>query len=161
MYQNALVTTDGSDTARAALPHVAQVVDPAGKVVIVEVIDEIGRVLARTTPAGFDLAGMGAFDADIAEQVVASQRAEAEKHLDEARAALVAAGLKNVETVVLQGLPGERIVEEAEARHVDVVVMSTHGRSGIRRAVLGSVADHVLRHLEGVPVLLVNPPEED
>jgi len=39
--------------------------------------------------------------------------------------------------------------------------MSTHGRSGIRRAVLGSVADHVLRHLEGVPVLLVNPPEAD
>ena len=159
MYQNAMVTTDGSDTARAALQHVAQVVAPTGKVTVVEVIDEIGRVLARTTPAGFDLAGMGAFDAEIAEQIVAAQREEAEKHLAEARAALDAVGLKNVETAVLEGLPGERIVEEAEARGVDVVVMSTHGRSGIRRAVLGSVADHVLRHLDGVPVLLVHPAE--
>lgn len=159
MYQNALVTTDGSDTARAALPHVAKVADPNGKVVVVEVIDEIGRVLARTTPAGFDLAGMGSFDADIAEQIVAAQREEAEKHVAEAKAALEASGLKNVETVVLEGLPGERIVEEAHARKTDVVVMSTHGRSGFTRAVLGSVADHVLRHLDDVPVLLVHPGE--
>ena len=157
MYQNALLTTDGSETAQAAFSHVAKIADPGGTVTVVEVIDEIGRVLAKTTPAGFDLAGMGAFDADIAEQIVASQREEAEKHLAEARAALVAAGFRNVQTAVLQGLPGDRIVEEAHARKCDVVVMSTHGRSGLRRAVLGSVADHVLRHLDGVPVLLVHP----
>lgn len=159
MYQNALVTTDGSDTARAAFVQVAKVVDPSGKVVVVEVIDEIGRVLARTTPAGFDLAGMGSFDADIATQIVAAQREDAEKHLAAAKAALEASGLKNVETVVLEGLPGERIVEEVRARGIDVVVMSTHGRSGLTRAVLGSVADHVLRHAGGVPVLLVHPAE--
>lgn len=157
MYQNALRTTDGSDTARAALPHVAKVVDPNGKVTIVEVIDEIGRVLARTTPAGFDLSGMGALDADLAEQIVASQREEAQKHLDAARAALQAAGLKNIETVVLEGLPGDCIVAEVQSRKSDVVVMSTHGRSGLGRAVLGSVADHVIRHLDNVPVLLVRP----
>ena len=157
MYQNALVTTDGSDTARAAFPHVAKIVEPGGAVTVVEVIDEIGRVLARTTPAGFELSGMNAFDADIAEQIVAAQRREAEKHLEEARATLTAAGLKNVQTVVLEGLPGDRIVEESQARKCDVVIMSTHGRSGLRRTVLGSVADHVLRHLDGVPVLLVHP----
>ncbi|MGE3857362.1 MAG: universal stress protein, partial [Dehalococcoidia bacterium] len=96
---------------------------------------------------------------DIAEQIVAAQREEAEKHLADAKAALEATGLKNVETVVLEGLPGDRIVEEATARGVDVVVMSTHGRSGLQRTVLGSVADHVLRHLDGVPVLLVHPAE--
>lgn len=159
MYRNALVTTDGSETAAAALPHVAKVVDPAGTVTIVEVIDEIGRVLARTTPAGFDLAGMGALDAEIAEQIVAAQREEAEQHLAAARAQLQAAGLQNVQTVVLDGLPGDRIVEEAHARGSDVVIMSTHGRSGLRRTVLGSVADHVLRHLDNVPVLLVHPAE--
>ena len=50
MYQNALVTTDGSDTARAALPHVAQVVEPSGKVVIVEVIDEGDLFLVAHRP---------------------------------------------------------------------------------------------------------------
>ena len=160
MYRNAIVTTDGSDTAAAALPHVARVVDPAGTVTVVEVIDEIGRVLARTTPAGFDLAGMGALDAEIAEQIVAAQREEAEKHLADARAVLEGAGLKHVETVILEGLPGDCVVDEVGRRKVDVVVMSTHGRSGIRRTVLGSVADHVLRHLDDVPVLLVHPAEE-
>ena len=157
MYQNALLTTDGSDTARAAFMHVAQVVEAGGTVTVVEVIDEIGRVLARTTPAGFDLSGMSTLDADIAEQIVAAQREEAEKHLAEARATLTAAGLKNVQTVVLEGLPGDCIVDEAQTRKCDVVIMSTHGRSGLRRTVLGSVADHVIRNLDGVPVLLVHP----
>ena len=61
---------------------------------------------------------------------------------------------------MLEGLPGDRIVEEAQARKSEVVVMSTHGRSGVRRAVLGSVADHVLRHLDEVPLLLVHPAED-
>ena len=74
-----------------------------------------------------------------------------------AKAALTAAGMKNVETIILDGLPGDRIVELAQQRKADVVVMSTHGRSGIRRAVLGSVTDHVLRHLEGTAMLLVHP----
>ncbi len=157
MYQNALLTTDGSETARAAFPHVAQIVDPAGSVTIVQVIDEIARVLAKTTPAGFDLAGLGMMDAGIAEQIVAQQRLDAEQHLGEARAALVAAGVQRVQVAVLEGLPGDRIVEEVRARHCDVVIMATHGRSGLQRTVLGSVADHVLRHLDGVPVLLVHP----
>ena len=157
MYRNALLTTDGSATAAAAFAHVAKVVDPDGTVTVVQVVDEIGRVLAKTTPAGFDLTGMNSIDSDLAEQIVASQRDDAEKHLATARAALTAAGLKNIETVVLEGLPGDRIVEEVMARKCDVVIMSTHGRSGFSRAVLGSVADHVLRHLDEVPVLLVHP----
>ena len=99
-------------------------------------------------------------DLDARKARIASQREEAEKHLSEARATLEAAGLKNVQTAVLEGLPGERIVEEAQSRKTDVVVMSTHGRSGFRRAVLGSVADHVLRTLDGVPLLLVRPNAE-
>ena len=158
MYKNALLTTDGSDIAKAAIPHVAQIVDPAGRVTVVEVIDEIGHVLAMTSPSnGFDFGSTGEIDAEIAEQIIATQRETAEAHLAEAKSALTAAGIKNVDTAVVQGLPGDRIVEEAQTRKSDVIVMSTHGRSGFRRAVLGSVADHVLRNTEGVPVLLVHP----
>lgn len=155
MYQNALLATDGSDTARLVFQHAAQVVDPDGVVVVAEVIDDVARVFARTTPAGFELGG-GAYNADMAEQVVAAQREEAERHLAEARTALEASGLKNVTTVVLSGSPGEAIVNEVNSRQSDVVLMGTHGRSGLRRTVLGSVADHVLRHLDEVPVLLVH-----
>lgn len=155
MYRNALLATDGSDTARLVFAHVPQVVDPDGTVHVVEVIDDIARVFARTTPAGFELGAAG-YSATMADEVVAAQRAAAEEHLAAARAALEAAGLKNVTTTVLSGNPGEEIVEEVESRGCDVVLMGTHGRSGLRRTVLGSVADHVLRHLDQVPVLLVH-----
>ena len=52
---------------------------------------------------------------------------------------------------------GGAIVREAQKRKAEIVLMSTHGRSGFRRTMLGSVADHVLRHLDDIPILLVHP----
>lgn len=158
MYHNALVTTDGSVTAAAAFPHVAHVLAPDGRVTVVEVIDTVGQVLARTNPAGFELAGaLGVLDADLAGTLIETQREEAERHLSEARVILESAGVAGIETLIVEGLPGERIVKLVQERDIDVVLMATHGRSGLRRTVLGSVADHVLRHLDNVPVLLVHP----
>lgn len=156
MYRNALVATDGSKIASSVLEHVSKVVDPDGTVRIVEVIDDVAHIFARTTPAGFEF-GMGAaYDPEVAESIVEAQRQAAEGHLAAARKALEAAGMQHVETEVLSGLPGDTIVREVAARGHDVVLMGTHGRSGLRRAVLGSVADYVLRHLDGVPVLLLH-----
>jgi len=155
MYQNVLVTTDGSDSANAVLPHVANVVEVTGEVTVVEVIDEVERVLARFEPMS-----SGTSNTDLAEQIVSSQRSEADLHLSHARVMLESLGFTKVETAVLEGLPGDRIVEEARRRNCDLVIMSTHGRSGIKRTVLGSVADHVLRHLEGIPMLLLHPAED-
>jgi nucleotide-binding universal stress UspA family protein len=159
MYRNAMLTTDGSETARTAFSHVKQVVDPEGTVTVVQVVDDVGRVLSRTTPAGFEFGAAGGFNAEIAEQVVQAQRAAAEAHLEEAQARLRADGLQNVETAILEGLPGDAIVHAATERGCDVVIMATHGRSGLRRTVLGSVADYVLRHLDDIPVLMVHPSE--
>lgn len=156
MYRNALVATDGSRIASSVLPQVHRVVDPNGTVAVVEVIDDVAHVFARTTPAGFEF-GMGAaYDGDVAESIVAAQRAAAEQHLAEARRVLEESGMRNVTTSILTGLPGDTIVREVAEHGYEVVLMGTHGRSGLRRAVLGSVADHVLRHLDGVPVLLVH-----
>lgn len=155
MYRNALLATDGSDTAQLIFQHAAQVVDPDGTICVVEVIDDIARVFARTTPAGFEF-GAASYTAGMAEEVVAAQRTSAEEHLAEAKGVLEAAGLKNITTAVLSGQPGEAIVAEVEERQSDVVLMGTHGRSGLRRTVLGSVADHVLRNLDEVPVLLIH-----
>lgn len=160
MYRQALLTTDGSEIARAAFGHVKQVLDPGGTVTIVQVVDDIGHVLSRTTPAGFELGATAAFDARVAEEVVQAQRAAAEQHFAEARVALEQDGLTNIETEVLVGLPGDAIVQEAVRRGCDVVIMATHGRSGLTRAVLGSVADYVLRHLEDIPIVLVHPRHE-
>lgn len=160
MYQRALVTTDGSDVSHAVFPHVRQVVDPAGSVTVVEVIDTVARLLVRTTPAGFEFGASAGINARFIDEIVEAQQTAAAEHLALAKETLERDGFSNVETLILSGLPGEVIVETAKGRDCDVVLMATHGRSGLRRAVIGSVADHVLRHLEDIPIVLVRPSEE-
>ena len=61
---------------------------------------------------------------------------------------------RTAQTVVRSGRPAEEIVACARAERVDLIAMSTHGRSGLQRALLGSVAQAVLRSTR-LPVLLV------
>lgn len=61
------------------------------------------------------------------------------------------------ETVVVVGWPAEKIMEYSEKNKVDLIIMSTHGRSGITRFTFGSVAEKVSRH-SVVPVMTVTPP---
>jgi nucleotide-binding universal stress UspA family protein len=61
-----------------------------------------------------------------------------------------------VETRVMVGAPGAAIVAAAKEYQADLIVMGTHGRTGLTRLLLGSVAEHVLRHA-ACPVLTVKP----
>lgn len=72
----------------------------------------------------------------------------------ERRAAKLRPHLRAVRTIVAEGRPWEKIVETARDLDVDLVAMGTHGRSGLSRAILGSVAERVVR-LSDAPVLTV------
>jgi nucleotide-binding universal stress UspA family protein len=160
MYQKILLTTDGSELARSALEQIEFLAGPQSEVNVVQVVDTVGHIVAQATPAGFEVEGVSRFNVDAAEQVIADQHRAAQQHLDEAKAKLQDAGIANVKTRILEGLPGPSIVEVAEEIECDVIVMATHGRSGVLRAVLGSVADYVIHHAKRVPVLLVRPHAE-
>lgn len=157
MFQNALITLDGSELSRAALRYVPLVVDPAGAVTVLEVIDDAAHLMTKTTTAGFEFGISPSIGLGVIDDLIASERLSAEAELASASRLLKEAGITNVETVIAQGIPGEAIIAEAKRRGVDIVLMATHGRSGLSRTVLGSVADHVLRHLEDTAVLLVRP----
>ena len=101
-----------------------------------------------------------AVEESIATDVTDQERAAAALVLAAAAEELRAHGA-TVETRIVDGLAGEEIVRFAGDERCDVVVMATHGRSGLRRAVLGSVAEHVVRHLESVPVMLVHPHSDE
>ena len=90
--------------------------------------------------------------ADPTEAQVAAVR-EAEDYLAAVRAR-GAAAITEVETSVWYGPPAEAIVEAARYRGADLIVMSSHGRSGLGRLVLGSVAEMVLRATP-TPILLI------
>jgi nucleotide-binding universal stress UspA family protein len=95
----------------------------------------------------------------VPEQLEAAIRAELEPQLAAAKAeAEAAAPGISVDTILLAGRPAQEIVALAEARGFDLVVVGTHGRRGLRRAVLGSVAEHVVRSAP-CPVLVFRPHE--
>jgi nucleotide-binding universal stress UspA family protein len=81
----------------------------------------------------------------------------AEREAGERVSAARAAGV-SARSVVLTGVPQRQILDVATAEGADLIVIGTHGRGGLERALLGSVADHVIR-LAPCPVLSVRAPE--
>jgi len=85
-----------------------------------------------------------------------SLRAEAKRMLSAVRKRLSEAGLRT-HIVVVFGRPADRIVEYATKEGVDLIAISTYGRTGIGRWAFGSVAKRVMR-ATAIPVLLIRPP---
>ncbi|WP_254768991.1 universal stress protein [Salinilacihabitans rarus] len=137
MYRRILVPVDGSACATAALEYAAAVAADVGATVhVVHVVDPTPEGDDRLAPddlAAFDEAGASLLETSV-------ERAE------RAGAAAVAEACR--------GEPGPAILEQASERDADLIVVGTHGRSGIRRFFLGSVAEHVLRGAD-VPVVTV------
>ncbi len=133
-----LVPLDGSPLAENALAAAQRLMDdhPNAKLLLLRAAE------ATTLPGG-----------DPIEDQVAVVR-EAQDYLDAMVARLRASGVKDVEATVWYGPPAPAIVEAARVSKVDVIVMSTHGRSGVGRLLLGSVAESVLRGTP-TPILLV------
>jgi nucleotide-binding universal stress UspA family protein len=155
MYDTILLAHDGSEVADAAIPHAHELARKFNsRVIVVEVIQTVGEVLVAT--------GAGALQAtlptELAEQVVEDERRRAEATVARIAEAMRRADIFTARRVIAEGDPGSAIVDVAEREGCDLIVMATHGRSGIRRAVLGSVADYVLRHAS-CPVLLCRPSE--
>lgn len=151
-YQHILTTHDGSELAEVAVAHVEAIAAAFGsRVTVLRVIDTVGEVMMHMAPTAME--SQGAVVADLAEDVVAAERANAEAELAGVAAAIRAAGAAEVSVAVAEGAPGEAIVETATQRGCDLIVMTTHGRSGLKRAVLGSVADYIVRNAP-CPVLL-------
>lgn len=144
MYKKILVPLDGSELAEQALPQVSQLAGCTGaEVVLLRVPSE--PVYDYLVP-----------DPDIAVEMRSDIETAAQVYLDEIAAELRAMDLK-VSTLVVWGAPvQDTILEVARQLHADLIVMSTHGRSGLARLVIGSVADDVVRRAP-VPVLLVRP----
>jgi len=85
------------------------------------------------------------------------EAAQCEEYLRRVQGRLQGEGLQ-VDATVRRGDVTEEILRHADERRADLIVMSTHGRSGLGRWVYGSIADRVLRHAS-VPVLLVRASE--
>jgi nucleotide-binding universal stress UspA family protein len=132
-----LVPLDGSALAELAI---ARAVELAG--------DRSATLMLLRAAEAHTLPGVDPTEAQV--DVVR----EAEEYLAAVAARLKERGLKAVETSVWYGPAASAIVDAARLRKADLIVMSTHGRSGLGRLILGSVAESVLRGTT-TPILLL------
>jgi nucleotide-binding universal stress UspA family protein len=136
-----MVPLDGSELAESALLDAFDLATRDGGVVILMRAAE-AHVLPGCDPT---LAQIDAV-------------AEAEKYLADLTAKLEQRGTRNVETHVWYGPPAASIIEAAGAYKPDLIVMTTHGHSGVGRLIFGSVAESVLRGT-AIPIFLRRPSE--
>lgn len=87
-----------------------------------------------------------------------SARDLAERELSRVRDLITAEGTVQVDTAIVPGSPVDEILRQAAEGNFDLIVMGTHGRSGLQRILLGSVTEQVLRHAK-VPVLVIHLPD--
>lgn len=145
-YGRVLIPTDGSEAAMAAIDHALAVAGAFDATLhAVNVVD------VRAISAGSDAMP----DAGLVERLV--ERGEADTGVVAERAA--EAGV-NVVTEVHEGTPAGAILEYADEEGMDLVVMGTHGRTGLDRLLLGSTTERVIRR-SPVPVLATRPDGDD
>jgi nucleotide-binding universal stress UspA family protein len=134
MLNHLLVPLDGSQLAEQALDYARQIVKPGGRITLLSVVD-----LPFPTQVVFDMPPVQTIDPATLEQ----HRDLTKRYLQGKAATLASAGFV-VDTIVELGYPEEAIVSIARKYAVDAIVMSTHGRTGLNRMLMGSVTHRVL-----------------
>lgn len=144
MYEDILLPTDGSDAVAAAAEHAATIAARFDATVhVLSVADTRNRFESPT----------GGISADA---WLRAEHDRAETAAAEAVAALP--DDRPVETATDEGIPRDVIVDYAEESDVDMIVMATHGRTGLQHYLIGSVTEKVVRR-SPVPVVTVRSPD--
>jgi len=148
MYKKILVALDGSKLAECVLPHVQTLVQgcQVRDVVFMRVVEPIKPIVSSE----------GTLTPQEAERITESMVSEAEMYLKPLVQGSKYDGTKAA-WQVKKGPVAQTLVDYATEHGVDLIVIATHGRSGVSRWVWGSVADRVLR-ASCVPVLMVRAP---
>jgi nucleotide-binding universal stress UspA family protein len=148
MYERILVPVDGSEPAAFGLNEAIKLAkNQGGNIRLVHIVNEWIVVSPETASVNLG-------------QVIDILRNAGASLLDGAKSVARSAGVE-VDTVLVEamgGQAGDHIVQQAKEWRADLIVCGTHGRRGIRRLVMGSDAEYIVRHTP-VPVLLVRSRE--
>ena len=139
MYDNVLIPTDGSD-------RMGDVIEHADRLASIHDATLHALYVANTASLS-DLPMESSW-----EGVSSALRKQGERAIDQLKEEIET---ESVESAIVDGSPPTRIIDYAEENDCDVIVMGTHGRSGVDRLLLGSVAERVVRS-SPVPVLTIN-----
>ncbi len=146
MFSKILLCLDGSSHSEQMVPYASEIAQRFGSQLILVQVIQIPSSLAAASAQGAE---------GVIEEEMRRLAYEAQQYLEGIAARLREANL-SVETIAIEGSPGDAIVEYAAANQIDLIAIATHGRKNIGRLVFGSVADHVMRH-STIPVLSMKP----
>ena len=157
MFKRLLVPLDGSRLGSRALTYASDVAHHFGaEVVLIQVVKPATPVATATgmtpgiaSPSTAELAVQAALEEDKRNST------RAKRYLSGKIRGMKPRDIKGSYQVVV-GDPSQSIMSFAQKEHIDLIVMTTHGKSGLKRAIMGSVADAVIRE-SGKPVLVVRP----
>ncbi|WP_408959162.1 universal stress protein [Natrinema sp. 74] len=153
MYERILIPTDGSETSEEAVEHALDLAEKYGAAVhALYVVDTNAMSLS-----------LGGEQLDRIEQGQYGEMQEVRERAERATGYVAdRAGERGIETVehVSAGRPHSMIANYIDDNDIDLVVMGSHGRSGVRRALLGSVTERTLRSTR-VPVLVIDADEAE
>jgi nucleotide-binding universal stress UspA family protein len=147
MYKKILTPLDGSEFSECSLAHLKAIAKgcQVPEVVLFSVVEPVPHE--------------GAIAAELGDDWFQNAEKGATEHMGKYLAE-VAENLKNegiaASTALAKGMPAEEILHYADKNQVDLIIISTHGRSGIVRWAMGGVADRVVRHSKA-PVLIASP----
>jgi nucleotide-binding universal stress UspA family protein len=144
MYRKILVPLDGSSFAECSLAHVKEIAKgcQVPVVTLMSIVDTFHNFPDVAT-------------GEIRRSEEEVSREQAQKYLETIASNLQKDGL-NTEIAIDKGPAAEKILDYIEKNGVDLVILSTHGRSGVTRFLMGGTADRIIRHVK-VPVLAVSP----
>jgi nucleotide-binding universal stress UspA family protein len=152
MYKKILVPLDGSNLSECSLDHAKAIASCSSAPEVI--------LLRAVEPMSFmDIATIAQSDSDAFTKSMAiigkQAMDEAKSYLTKVEGKLNKGGLKT-KIVAVSGNPAETILDYASKNKVDMIIMSTHGRSGVSRWAFGSVTDKIVSHAD-VPVLTISP----
>ena len=153
MFTNILVALDGSELSEKALPVARNLANSSGGTIhLIQAVSRQPEFEAAHSTGDFN-PQLVEVSLDLARRLIETRQTRGQAYLDRVAAELINAGLK-VETAILEGAADEQIISYSREHGVDLIVISTHGYGGVKRLLLGSVTDRVIRSCE-VPVLVV------
>ena len=150
MYKKIMVTLDGSELAECVLPHVEGFIKgfPESRVVFVRMVEPVP---IPSMPG--DLRSIKEISLEDRD---AERKSNAQDYLNNV-IERIKTEPSNLDAEVIVGRTADGLADYARKNDIDLILIATHGRSGISRWVRGSVADKVLRSAN-VPVLMVRTP---
>jgi nucleotide-binding universal stress UspA family protein len=150
MYKKMMVPLDGSELAECVLPHAEAFIKGFG-------VSDV--LLVRVEPP--ETIYLGEYPIPIDPTILAEResgrKTAAKDYLDQIVKRLKHESTTTLHAEVLVGRVAESLIDYAEQNGVDLILMATHGRSGVTRWVRGSIADRMLRS-SNIPVLMVRAP---